>query len=288
MYQILTDSCCDVPYTLLKGLNVDFISMYIDIDGQEIADDLGESFDINAFYQEIAEGALPTTSQVNVGRYIEFFKQYAEKNIPVLYICFSSGLSGSYQSALQAVEIVKEDFPAAEIHVFDSLAASGGEGLMVYEAAHKQQAGVPLSELLAWLEENRLTYQHWVTVNDLNHLQRGGRISKTSAAIGGLMNIKPIIDVDPNGKLRTLEKIRGRKKALQHIADKIVENTGAPSEQVIFINASGNLEDAEEVKRLIEEQIQPKKIEVFPLGPTIASHTGLGCIAVFTRGPVRQ
>ena len=99
MYQILTDSCCDVPYTLLEGLNVDFISMYIDIDGQEIADDLGESFDINAFYQEIAEGALPTTSQVNVGRYIEFFKQYAEKNIPVLYICFSSGLSGSYQSS---------------------------------------------------------------------------------------------------------------------------------------------------------------------------------------------
>lgn len=288
MYQILTDSCCDVPYKLLKDLNVDFISMYIDIDGQEIADDLGESFDINAFYQEIAEGALPTTSQVNVGRYIEFFKQYAEKNIPVLYICFSSGLSGSYQSALQAVEIVKEDFPDAEIHVFDSLAASGGEGLMVYEAVHKQQAGISLTELLDWLEENRLTYQHWVTVNDLNHLQRGGRISKTSAAIGGLMNIKPIIDVDPNGKLRTLEKIRGRKKALQHIADKIVENTGAPSEQVIFINASGNLEDAEEVKRLIEEQIQPKKIEVFPLGPTIASHTGLGCIAAFTRGPVRQ
>ncbi|MGM0214326.1 DegV family protein [Enterococcus sp. AZ109] len=288
MYQILTDSCCDVPYQLLKELSVDFISMFIDVNGQEMVDDLGEHFDIHAFYQEIAEGALPTTSQVNVGRYTEFFKQYAAKDIPILYICFSSGLSGSYQSALQAVELVKEDYPQAEIHVFDSLAASGGEGLMVYEAVQKQQAGVPLSDLLEWLETNRLTYQHWVTVNDLNHLQRGGRISKTSAAIGGLMNIKPIIDVDPQGKLRTLEKIRGRKKALQHIADKIVENTGEPAEQVIFINASGDNDGAEDVKRLIEAQIQPKEIRLFPLGPTIASHTGLGCIAVFTRGPIRK
>ncbi|MBO1306383.1 DegV family protein [Enterococcus sp. 669A] len=288
MYQILTDSCCDVPYQVLKELSVDFISMFINVNGQELVDDLGEHFDINGFYQEIAEGALPTTSQVNVGRYTEFFTQYAAKDIPILYICFSSGLSGSYQSALQAVEIVKEDFPQAEIHVFDSLAASGGEGLMVYEAAKMQQAGMALADLLEWLEANRLTYQHWVTVNDLNHLQRGGRISKTSAAIGGLMNIKPIIDVDPQGKLRTLEKIRGRKKALQHIADKIVENTGDPKDQVIFIHASGDNEGAEEVKRLIEAQMQPKAIEIFPLGPTIASHTGLGCVVAFTRGPVRQ
>ncbi|GCF92406.1 hypothetical protein NRIC_02970 [Enterococcus florum] len=288
MYQILTDSCCDVPYTLLNELNVDFISMYIDINGQEMVDDLGKDFDISAFYKKIEEGAMPTTSQVNVGRYVEFFKKYADQKIPILYICFSSGLSGSYQSAVQAVEILREDVPDTEIHVFDSLAASGGEGLMVYEAAQKQKEGASLEELLKWLQTNRLTYQHWVTVNDLNHLQRGGRISKTSAAIGGLMNIKPIIDVDPDGKLRTLEKIRGRKKALQHIADNVVETTADPKHQVIFINTSADLEGAEEVKRLIEEQMQPKEVRIFPLGPTIASHTGLGCIAVFTRGKERK
>lgn len=288
MYQLLTDSCCDIPYQILQENHVDFISMYVNINGQEFADDLGETFKIADFYQEIKNGAMPTTSQVNVGRYVEFFRKYAEAKTPVLYLCFTSGMSGSYQSALQAVAILKEEIPEAEIHVFDTLAASGGQGLMVYEAAQKQQAGVSLPELLAWLTDNHLNYQHWVTVDDLNHLQRGGRISKTSAAIGGLLHVKPIIDVDREGKLRTLEKIRGRKKALQFLADKIVATTKNPSQQSIFITNSAATEDAEYVKDLIEAKLSVKEVRIFPLGTTIASHTGLGCIAVFTRGVERS
>lgn len=288
MYQILTDSCCDIPYQVLIENQVDFISMHVDIAGKELVDDLGKNFKIADFYEEIRNGAMPTTSQVNVGRYVEFFKHYAQQNISVLYICFSSGMSGSYQSAVQAVEIVKEELKDAEIYVFDSLAASGGEGLMVYEAAKRQQAGMSLADQLTWLEENRLHYHHWVTVDDLNHLQRGGRISKTSAVLGGLMNIKPIIDVDPAGKLEVTEKVRGRKKALQLLADRIVQATQAPSEQSIFITNSDDEAGANELKRLIEAQIQPKEVRIFPLGPTIASHTGLGCIAVFTRGTNRD
>lgn len=288
MYQILTDSCCDIPYQVLKENQVDFISMHVDVAGKELVDDLGKDFVIDDFYEEIKQGAMPTTSQVNVGRYVEFFKQYASQQVSVLYICFSSGLSGSYQSAIQAVELVKEELPEAQIHVFDSLAASGGEGLMVYEAAKRQQAGMSLADQLTWLEENRLTYQHWVTVDDLNHLQRGGRISKTSAVLGGLMNIKPIIYVDPAGKLEVTEKVRGRKKALQLLADRIVTATQEPSEQSIFITNSAAKAEAEELKTLIEQKIQPKEIRIFPLGPTIASHTGLGCVAVFTRGKRRD
>lgn len=288
MYQILTDSCCDIPYQVLKENQVDFISMHVDVAGKELVDDLGKDFVIDDFYEEIKQGAMPTTSQVNVGRYVEFFKLYASQQVPVLYICFSSGLSGSYQSAIQAVELVKEELPEAQIHVFDSLAASGGEGLMVYEAAKRQQAGMSLADQLTWLEENRLTYQHWVTVDDLNHLQRGGRISKTSAVLGGLMNIKPIIYVDPAGKLEVTEKVRGRKKALQLLADRIVTATQEPSEQSIFITNSAAKAEAEELKTLIEQKIQPKEIRIFPLGPTIASHTGLGCVAVFTRGKRRD
>lgn len=288
MYQILTDSCCDLPYTLLEEIKVDFISMYVAVNGTEMADDLGRNFKIEEFYQQIKDGAMPTTSQVNVGRYVEFFRSYAEKNIPILYICFSSGLSGSYQSALQAVEILKEDLPEAEVLVVDSLAASGGEGLMVFEAAQKQQAGMSLQELHEWLEANKLTYHHWVTVNDLHHLQRGGRISKTSAAIGGLMNIKPIITVDVEGKLQNVEKVRGRKKALQLVADRISQATTDPANQTIFITTSADQAGAEEVKRHLEERIQPKEVRIFPLGTTISSHTGLGCIAVFTRGEKRN
>lgn len=287
MYQLLTDSCCDIPYEILNEHHVDFISMYVSINGEEFADDLGKTFKIQDFYEEIRNGAMPTTSQVNVGRYVEFFKKYAEMKMPILYLCFTSGMSGSYQSALQAVEIVKEDFPEAEIHVFDTLAASGGQGLMVYEAAQKKQAGMALADLLSWLKENRLRYQHWVTVDDLNHLQRGGRISKTSAAIGGLLHVKPIIDVDTEGKLRTLEKIRGRKKALQFLADKIIATTENSTEQSIFITNSDAMEDALTLKEMIEEKISVKEVQIFPLGTTIASHTGLGCIAVFTRGAER-
>jgi DegV family protein with EDD domain len=287
-YQILTDSCCDVPYDLLEEYNIPFISMRVTLDGEELTDDLGKTFDVNKFYQKIKAGAMPTTSQVNVGRYLEFFRPYAEKNIPVLYICFSSGLSGSYSSAVQAVQMLAEDFPKAEIHVFDSKSACSGEGLIVYEAAVRQNDGMSLDDQVEWLEENQLTYQHWVTVDDLHHLQRGGRISKTAAALGGLMNIKPFIYVDTLGKLEVVGKIRGRKKALQQVADKVVETTANPAEQVIFIATSGDFEAAEKVKELIEAQITPKAIRIFPMGPTIASHTGFGCIAAFTRGQKRS
>lgn len=288
MYKILTDSCCDVPYELLKELDVDFISMYVDLDGEILKDDGGETFDTDRFYQKLKSGAIPTTSQVNIGQYVKFFQTYVDQQIPVLYICFSSGLSGSYQSAMQAVEIIKEDHPDAEIHVFDSKAASAGEGLMVYEAAQRKAAGATLVEQMAWLTENVLTYQMWFTVDDLNHLQRGGRISKTSAALGGLMNVKPVMNVDTNGKLRAYEKVRGRKKALHMVAEKIIETTADPAEATIFVVASGDFESAERVKTQIEEAIQPKEIKVLPMGPTIASHTGYGAVAAFSRGTIRK
>lgn len=288
VYKIVTDSCCDLPYDILQEQQVAFISMLVDLNGKEYVDDLGHTFDMTAFYQKLKEGAMPTTSQVNVGRYMEFFRPFVEAKTPLLYICFSSALSGSYQSALQAVSLLKEEHPEAVIEVFDSKSACAGEGLMVLEACELRDAGHSLEEVLAWLKEHVLNYQHWVTVDDLNHLQRGGRISKTAAALGGLLNVKPFIYVDTTGKLEVVGKLRGRKKALQHVADKVVETTSDPKNQLILIAASGDFESAETVKQLIEAQITPKEIKIVPMGPTIASHTGYGCIAAFTRGPKRS
>lgn len=286
-FKIMTDSCCDLPYTYLEANDVDFISMTIQLNGKELVDDLGKTFDYDWFLQEIKTGGMPTTSQVNVGRYIEFFRPFVEKQVPILYLAFSSGLSGSYQSAKQAVEILKEEFEEAEIYVIDTKAASLGEGLLVSEVIDLKQAGHSLEEILLWLSENKMTVYSWVTVDDLKHLERGGRISKAAAAIGGLMNVKPIIVVDAQGKLQNIGKVRGRGKALKKLADETVQGMIDPINQRLFIAYAGDLESAEKVKALIEAQVQVKEIRLHPLGPTITSHTGNGCIAVFSRGKKR-
>ncbi|HCD5876879.1 TPA: DegV family protein, partial [Enterococcus faecium] len=184
MYQIVTDSCCDLPYHVLAKEKVDFLSMNLQLNDQELVDDLGKTFNYDRYMNQLKNGAMPTTSQINVGRYLEFFRSYAEKQIPVLYVAFSSGLSGSYSSALQAVELLKEEYEDPEIYVFDTKAASIGEGLLVLEAVRLKKEGKSIEETLEWLESNYLKVHSWVTVDDLKYLERGGRISKASATLG--------------------------------------------------------------------------------------------------------
>lgn len=285
MYQILTDSECDLPLETLQASNVDAISFHTKIDDRDLINDFGKSYDINEFYREIQAGAMPTTTQVNVGEYFEFFKPYVKKNQPIVYVGFSGGLSGSMSSANQAKEMLLESYPNADIRIVDTLAASGGEGQMVLSAIRLQKSGASLDELVDWFDKNKLRLQQWFTVDNLNYLYHGGRISRTSAALGTLLKVKPILDVDPDGKLRMVSKTRTRKKSLIELAEKIVEAIQTDKNQPIIITTSGDNEAAEVVKEHIIKEVPDADIQIYPIGMTISSHTGIGCVAAFAMGP---
>ncbi|MGX7163130.1 DegV family protein [Enterococcus massiliensis] len=287
MYQIITDSCCDIPFQQLEEVGVAYIPMLIEMDGQEYVDDLGKTFDYEQFLEKIKANHQATTTQINVGRYVEFFRPYVEQQTPILYLAFSSGMSGSYNSALQAVALLKEDYPEVQITVVDTLAACAGEGLLVMEAQKRQAQGKTLEEVAQWVEKNKMNLQSWVTVDDLKHLERGGRISKTAAAVGGLLNVKPIIHVDATGHLKNVDKVRGRNKSLQKVADETINRIASKEDQIIYIAYSGDRPSAEKVADLLKQKITIKELKLLPMGPTIASHTGYGCIAVFSFGETR-
>lgn len=283
-FDLLVDSCCDLPFDYLKENNVELVSMIINLNYKEYIDDLGKTFDYNWFMDQLKLGEMPSTSQINIGAYSEVFKKYINSEIPLLYVAFSSELSGSQRNAYSALRLLEEENESVNIKIIDSKAASLGEGLLVKEMIKQRADGKTIDEAINWLENNINRVHSWVTVNDLNHLERGGRISKTSAAIGSLVKIKPIINVDKNGKLVNVGKTRGRNKSLEKIVSETKRTIENSEEQTLLVAYAGDLEAAEHVKELIEKNISVKGIELLPMGPTIASHTGYGAIAIFSYG----
>lgn len=263
--------------------------MLINIDGKEYVDDLRKDFDYQWFIDQLRNGKVPTTSQINIGTYIEIFKLFIDQSKPVLYLAFSSGLSGSCYNAMMAVEQLKEEYgeDRVPIHVYDSKAASLGEGLLVHRLIQMRDAEATINEAIEWLDEYSPRLHSWVYVDDLKHLERGGRVSKTQATVGTLMNVKPIIIMNAEGKLENIGKVRGRKKGLAKLVKETVDGMTDPNNQEIFIVHADDWESAEEIKKGLLQQIQPKEIKISEMGPTIASHTGVGTLAVFSFGEKR-
>jgi DegV family protein with EDD domain len=282
MYQLLTDSACDLPYSVLAAAHVDFVSMHVDIDGQDFIDDLGKTFDVNHFFSEIEAGIMPTTAQVNVGQYVDFFTPYVEAGTPILYVGFSSGLSGSFDSAQQAKQLLLESHPAAEIYLVDSLAASCGQGLMVLDAIAKRDAGLGIAELADWLTTHALKYRLWFTVDDLNYLYHGGRVSRTGAAVGTLLHIKPVMDVDTAGHLRVVRKARSRQRSLEALADETIAALASDPTHQVLISSTKAETAAQFIADRIHATYPQTPVTVYGIGPVIASHTGIGCVAVFS------
>ncbi len=284
---LFTDSCCDLPISFVKENNIQVMSIQVNINGKDIPDDLGESISYKDFYELIRNGNLPTTSQVNVDTFERNFRKYVSEGYSIIYIGFSSALSGCVNSARLAKELIDEEIKDADITVIDTKSASMGLGLIVYYAANMIKEGKDKSDIINWIENNKLKVNHWFTVDDLNHLKRGGRVSSTAAIVGTMLSIKPILHVDDEGRLIPISKVKGRKKSIKALYDKLKEKIVDSENQTVFISHGDCIEDAESLKELILSEIKVKEIIINNIGPAVGSHSGPGTLALFFIGNSR-
>jgi len=284
---LLIDSCADLPRSYVEKSGLPFISLVCNFKGKEYKDDFGNSLSYKEFYAAVRNGEMPSTSQVNVYVYTEIFKKYAMEGKPIIYLGFSSALSGSLNSAKLAKDMVCEEIPDVDITVIDSKSASLGEGLLAYYANEMLRSGASKDEIVSWLESNKLKMNHWFTVDDLGHLKRGGRVSGTAAFVGTLLDIKPIMQVDDEGKLVPVSKVKGRKKSIKTLFEMLQENIVSPEEQVIAISHGDCLQDAEYLKEMIKKEYKVKDVIINEVGPVIGSHSGPGTLALFFMGSKR-
>ena len=287
-YIIITDSTVDLPRDLTTELSVEVVPLKFNIDGKEKYDyPYSENMNIKEFYDNLRNGKTSSTSQVNPNEFVEVFSKHLEDGKDILYIAFSSGLSGTFASAKIASEELRNKYPERNIKIIDSLCASMGEGLVVYIAAKMKKEGKTIFELENWINNNKLSVCHWFTVDDLNHLKRGGRISSIGAFLGSMLHIKPILHVDNSGLLKLVTKVRGRQRSLEFLADKIGELGLDIKNQTIFISHGDCPEDAEKLKDIIEKRFEVKEVKINTIGTVIGSHAGPGTVALFFIGEER-
>lgn len=284
-YIIITDSCVDLPSELASQLALEVIPLSVNIEGTQYYNYLDER-DLNTkgFYQLLREGVIPSTSQINPQRFSDIFEKYLSQGYDILYIAFSSALSGTYNSALIAKEELINNYPHQKILIIDSLSASMGQGLLVTYAARLKESGKTINEVYEWVENNKLRLCHLFTVGDLNHLRRGGRLSYAKALIGTILRIKPLLHVNTEGKLVQTGATRGRKSSLEKLVSRMIETIENAEEQVIYISHGDCLAEVEELKEIITNRLPVKDVIINFVGPVIGTHSGVDTIAIFYLG----
>ena len=283
-YQIITDSCCDLTEAQLQQLQVSCANLTVLYKGENHRN-FSEPAAVKAFYDELREGITATTAAANPDDWASLMLPALKEGRDVLVIAFSSGLSTTYQSAVIAAKDLQEEYPDRTINVVDSLCAALGQGLLVHHACRKRDEGMSIGELSAWLEAHKKNVCHWVTVDDLSHLKRGGRISAATALVGTMLNVKPIIHVDNDGHLINCAKVRGRKAAMEYLAKKFAETS--TDFDTVFIGHGDCPEDAAALEALLREKHEIKEITTGYVGPVIGAHTGPGVLVVFFMGTQR-
>ena len=282
-FKIVTDSGCDFTLAELEQMNVGRAPLSVLFKG-ELHPDFATDAERKMLYDGVREGEMPTTSAVNPEGWADVMRPALEAGQDVLCLAFSSGLSTTYQSAVIAAEELKEEYPERTIRVVDTLCAALGQGLLVWHACKHRDAGESLEDVAAWVEANKLNICHWVTVEDLNHLKRGGRVSAATALVGTMLNIKPIITVNEEGKLVSTAKARGRKAAIDYVAKKAGEAT---DKDMVFIGHGDCLEDAEACAKILKEKYGVKNVHIGYIGAVVGAHTGPGVLVTFYLGEKR-
>lgn len=288
-------SCCSTAdlseeHFLQRGIH--FICFHYMLDDITYTDDLGKSIPFDQFYKKMEDGAMTKTSQVNADEFTEYFRSLLEKGQDILHLTLSSGISGVYNSACIARDMLLEEFPERKIYIVDSLAASSGFGLLMDTIADKRDEGMDIDTLYQWTKNNLLQLNHWFFSSDLTFYIRGGRISKASGTIGNMLNICPLLNVNNEGKLIVREKVRTKRKVIKQIVAKMEENArdGLDYDGKCYISQSACYEDARAVADLIESRF-PKlngKVAIYNIGTVIGSHTGPGTVALFFWGKERE
>ncbi len=288
-FWIVSDVASDLPRSYYEKVEkFTLLPMPFRMNGKDFLYKSGDEAALKSFYASLRDGQMATTAQVSTTAYLDIFRELLEKGEEILCITFSSGLSGTYQAAVLAQKMILEEKPGAKVVVLDSLCASLGQGLYLHYAIEKRNSGKSIDETTKWLMDNRQNVNMWFTVDDLDFLRRGGRVSATSAYLGSMLKIKPVLHVNFEGKLIPREKVQGRKRALKNLAEKVITLAKPKEGQVIFISHGDCLEDAEyTITWLKEAGFNAKDILFAPLGAIIGAHAGPGTVAVFFMGEGR-
>lgn len=284
---ITTDSTSDLPSSYITEHKIEVFPLYYNLEDVIYGKDI--TLTPEDFYKKMRAGRMPTTMAINPELAKDTFKKYLEQGLDILHIGFSSALSGSFNNAMIAANELKEEYPERKIIIIDSLCASLGEGLLIHKAIILKESGKSIEETSSWIEENKLHVCHLFTVNDLFHLQRGGRVSKTTAIIGTMINVKPILHVNDEGRLIPLQNVRGRKRSLSTLVDSMETRIKGYEGQndIVFISHGDSLEDAQFVADLVKERFGIQSFLINYVGPTIGAHSGPGTIALFFMGSKR-
>lgn len=288
-FVIATDTSADLPQDYIQTNKIPIVSLYYIIDDITYGYKCQKSLPVKDFYAKMRAGATPKTQQVNPEQAVDIFSAVLEQGKDILYIGFSSGLSGTTNSCVIAAEELKEKYPQRKIAIVDTLAASLGEGLLVHYALRMQKHGKSMQEIVAWLEENKLHLCHNFTVEDLVYLQRGGRISKATAFFGTMIGVKPVLHVDNEGKLVPVSKVRGRKQSINALVDLMEEKIGnyRDKNEVIFISHGDCLDEAKQLAQLVQKRFGYDKFLLNDVGAAIGAHSGPGTLALFFLGDHR-
>ena len=284
-YIITSDTTCDLPESYRKEHEIEIIPLYYNMDDVIYGDEV--NLEPAAFYDKMRNGKLPTTMACNPEAAEKCFRKYLDKGLDILHIAFSSALSSSYNTCAVVGRELAEEYPDRKIIVIDSKCASLGEGLFVHKAVCNRSNGLSIEDNAKWLEDNKLHVCHQFTVDDLHHLHRGGRVSKATAVIGTLINVKPVLHVDNEGALVSLNNVRGRKKALNTLVDNMEKTCGGYDNDVIFISHGDCIEDANYVAEQIKKRFGIDNIMINYVCPTVGAHSGPGTLALFFMGETR-